>query len=52
MTVAMRGDGDPATIGGDALVVTAFKGELGPVAVGSSMRSLAASSPRCWPRAR
>ena len=32
MTVAMRGDGDPATIGGDALVVTAFKGELGPAA--------------------
>ena len=32
MTVAMRGDGDPATIGGDALVVTAFKHELGPVA--------------------
>jgi leucyl aminopeptidase len=32
MTVAMRGDGDPASIGGDALVVTAFSGELGPVA--------------------
>ncbi len=32
MTVAMRGDGDPATIGGDALVVTAFKRELGPAA--------------------
>lgn len=32
MTVAMRGDGDPATIGGDALVVTAFKGELGAAA--------------------
>jgi leucyl aminopeptidase len=32
MTVAMRGDGAPAGIGGDALVVTAFKGELGPVA--------------------
>jgi leucyl aminopeptidase len=32
MTVAMRGDGDPATIGGDALVVTAFTQELGPAA--------------------
>ncbi len=32
MTVAMRGDGPPATIGGDALVVTAFMGELGPAA--------------------
>ncbi len=32
MTVAMRGDGEPATIGGDALVVTAFKQELGPAA--------------------
>jgi leucyl aminopeptidase len=31
MTVAMRGDGAPMTIGGDALVVTAFKGSLGPV---------------------
>ncbi len=32
MTVAMRGDGAPSGIGGDALVVTAFKGELGAVA--------------------
>ncbi len=32
MTVAMRGEGEPSTIGGDALVVTAFKGELGPAA--------------------
>jgi leucyl aminopeptidase len=32
MTIAMRADGDPATIGGDALVVTAFSGELGPAA--------------------
>ncbi len=32
MTVAMRADGDPASIGGDALLVTACKGELGPVA--------------------
>ena len=34
MTVAMRGDGAPASIGGDVLVVTAFKGELGPAAEG------------------
>ncbi len=33
MAVAMRGDGDPRTIGGDALVVTAFNRELGPAAV-------------------
>lgn len=32
MTVTMRGDGEPVTIGGDALVVTAFKGELGALA--------------------
>jgi leucyl aminopeptidase len=32
MTVAMRADGDPASIGGDALVVTAFDDELGSVA--------------------
>ena len=32
MTVAMRGDGQPKDIGGDALVLTAFKGELGPAA--------------------
>jgi leucyl aminopeptidase len=32
MTVAMRGDGGAATIGGDALVVTAFSQELGPTA--------------------
>ena len=33
MTVAMRGDGAPTAIGGDALVVTAFTGELsGPAA--------------------
>jgi leucyl aminopeptidase len=32
MTVAMRGVGAPAAIGGDALVVTAFTGELGPAA--------------------
>ncbi|MEO8897443.1 MAG: leucyl aminopeptidase [Candidatus Dormibacter sp.] len=32
MTVAMRGEGAPAAIGGDALVVTAFAGELGPAA--------------------
>ncbi|MDQ6847645.1 MAG: leucyl aminopeptidase [Candidatus Dormibacteraeota bacterium] len=33
MTVAMRGDGAPMTIGGDALLVTAFAGELGPAAI-------------------
>jgi leucyl aminopeptidase len=32
MTVAMRGDLDPLAIGGDAIVVTVFKGALGPVA--------------------
>jgi leucyl aminopeptidase len=32
MTVVQRGDGAPAGIGGDALVVTAFTGELGPAA--------------------
>lgn len=32
MTVAMRGDGAAGAIAGDALVVTAFSGELGPVA--------------------
>ena len=32
MTVAMRGDGGATTIGGDALVVTAFKGSLGGIA--------------------
>jgi len=32
MTVAMRGDGAPVAIGGDALVVTAFQEELGPAA--------------------
>ena len=32
MTVAMRGDGAPTEIGGDALVVTAYNGELGQVA--------------------
>jgi leucyl aminopeptidase len=32
MTVAMRGDGAAAATGGDALLVTAFKGELGPAA--------------------
>ncbi len=33
MSVAMRGDGDAAGIGGDALVVTAFTGRLGPAAL-------------------
>ncbi len=32
MSMAMRGDGAPSSISGDALVVTAFKGELGPAA--------------------
>jgi leucyl aminopeptidase len=32
MTMAVRGEGAPAGIGGDALVVTAFTGELGPAA--------------------
>ncbi len=32
MTVAMRGDGPPAGIGGDALVVTAYGDELGTAA--------------------
>jgi leucyl aminopeptidase len=32
VTVATRGDGAPTGIGGDALVVTAFTGELGPAA--------------------
>jgi leucyl aminopeptidase len=32
MTQVQRGDGAPAGIGGDALVVTAFTGELGPTA--------------------
>jgi leucyl aminopeptidase len=32
MAVAMRGNGAPAGIGGDALVVTAFTGALGPAA--------------------
>ena len=32
MTEVKRGDGAPAGIGGDALVVTAFTGELGPAA--------------------
>jgi leucyl aminopeptidase len=32
MTVARRGEGAPAAIAGDALVVTAFTGELGPAA--------------------
>ncbi len=32
MSVAMRGDGAPSEIGGDALVVTAFSGELGAAA--------------------
>ncbi|MDQ2960430.1 MAG: leucyl aminopeptidase [Candidatus Dormibacteraeota bacterium] len=32
MTVAMRGDASPGEIGGDALVVTAFAGELGAAA--------------------
>jgi leucyl aminopeptidase len=32
MSVAMRGEGAPSAIGGDALVVTAFRRELGPAA--------------------
>jgi leucyl aminopeptidase len=32
MAVAVRGEGAPAAIGGDALVATAFTGELGPAA--------------------
>lgn len=49
MTVAMRGDGRPTEIGGDALVVTAFPGELGPAAqdvdaaIGGELQTLVTS---------
>jgi leucyl aminopeptidase len=49
MTVAMRGDASPGEIGGDALVVTSFTGELGAAAaaideaLGGELRAMVAS---------
>jgi leucyl aminopeptidase len=49
MAVAMRGDGALASVGGDALVVTVFSGELGSAAtqiddsLGGALRAMVAS---------